>query len=154
MAQPKPKIKHFKYDLETGLVTRRGKPVGTLRPDGYLQVSWGRSRYKLLARLAWRIVHGVWPEGQIDHINGIRADNRLVNLRAVTHQENTLNKCLDSRNKSGISGVWWWEERKCWYVHINRQEFLGSYPDLLSAVAARKSAEIRLNYHVNHGRVA
>ena len=57
-------------------------------------------------RLAWLYVHGAWPRDQIDHINGIKNDNRIVNLRDVSRHVNQQNKRKASRsNKLGILGV-------------------------------------------------
>lgn len=91
--------KQFHYDPATGIFTRisgrysilNGKPSGTKRPDGYLQVSIHNKRY-FLHRLAWLYVQGEWPPEQIDHLNGNRADNRLCNLRPASARQNTANR--------------------------------------------------------------
>ncbi len=89
----------FHYDAETGIFTRlktaggmvTGSIAGSLNPMGYLRVSIDHERY-LCHRLAWLYSYGSWPEHEIDHINGIRTDNRLCNLRDVPHCINQLNK--------------------------------------------------------------
>lgn len=75
--------------------------------------------YSMLAhRVAWAIVKGDWPVGEIDHINGIRDDNRLVNLRDCKHSENMMNGIIRSNNKSGFKGVSWDEESAKWKAQI------------------------------------
>lgn len=60
----------------------------------------------LAHRLIWFMVHGQWPEGQIDHINGIRSDNRIENLRVVTPRMNSQNRrTADKGSKTGFLGV-------------------------------------------------
>ncbi|WP_395444039.1 HNH endonuclease signature motif containing protein [Caulobacter sp. UC70_42] len=56
-------------------------------------------------RLAWLLTHGEWPEHEIDHINGDRSDNRLVNLRPATRQQNMINRRMHKSNKLGVKGV-------------------------------------------------
>jgi hypothetical protein len=57
------------------------------------------------ARLAYFFIHGRWPIGCMDHINGILADDRWVNLRVVTQRQNCMNKARHSNNESGYKGV-------------------------------------------------
>ncbi len=105
-------------------------------------------------RVVWAIVHGAWP-GQIDHINGARNDNRLVNLRDVSAGENLRNKRAYKKNTSGVPGV---RQRGArWEVTIGvggRNEHLGSFADREEAIAVRRAAEARMGYHENHGRAA
>lgn len=85
----------FHYDPETGIFRRRdtGRVTGTKSSSGYLLITL--SGFKFSAhRLAWLYVHGQWPQIEIDHINRIRDDNRLVNLRDVTRSVNMMNRAL------------------------------------------------------------
>lgn len=103
----------FIYDPESGLITRRkttgGKPsgsiAGSLRSDGYVGI--GVCGAEVLAhRLAWLLHHGVEPEQEIDHINGIRSDNRAANLRVVSRATNNQNRRkAHANNKLGVLGV-------------------------------------------------
>ena len=103
-------------------------------------------------RVVWAVVHGEWP-GQIDHINGDRTDNRMINLRNVSGAQNMKNKRLYARNVTGVSGVRRRGPR--WEVTIGiggRSEWLGSFSDMDEAIAVRRAAEARVGYHENHGR--
>ena len=100
----------FVYDQETGSLFRRmaggnRKEVGSQRKDGYLNLNFSGRNY-LIHRLVWFMHYGVWPRHQIDHINGIRNDNRMENLRDVPNKENARNARLAVNNTSGYVGVW------------------------------------------------
>lgn len=105
-------------------------------------------------RVCWAIAHGRWPEHSIDHINGDPADNRIVNLRDVTHQENMMNKRISSNNASGVNGVSWNKINEKWeaYVKISRNRFsLGHWRTLDEAKAARYAADRILGFTDRHG---
>jgi hypothetical protein len=100
---------------------------------------------------------GDFPEDQIDHINGVRSDNRWCNLRAVSRQENAKNKRTPSDNSSGVIGVCWDRREKKWRAEIQSgkvKHALGHFPEFSDAVAARKKAERDLEFHKNHGRIS
>jgi hypothetical protein len=101
------------YDPETGLFTWKkpamgvvmASPVGYINGNGYMSVMLGQVNYRM-HRLAWLFVHGEWPAGLIDHINGIKTDNRICNLRVVNKSGNGQNlKGPTKGNKSGFLGV-------------------------------------------------
>jgi hypothetical protein len=102
------------YDPETGVFTWRirasknthiGEIAGCPRPKmGYIRISLDGGMY-YAHRLAWGYVYGVWPAGQIDHINGVRTDNRICNLRDVTSSVNNHNSTRKAANRAGYTGV-------------------------------------------------
>lgn len=107
-------------------------------------------------RVAWAIFHGEWPQDEIDHINHDRADFRIINLRVVTKLENHKNRSTAITNKSGYNGVWYSKGAKKWTAQITverKASHLGYFPDMAAAVSARKAAELRLGFHVNHGAI-
>lgn len=165
------------YDPVTGLSTwtERTEDLFETRPNflGHLCRSWN-AKYsgmpaftrphntgylcgivlgnRLLAhRVAWAVTFGEWPQNEIDHINGLRTDNRLSNLRDVTREMNKRNVKRQSNNRSGATGVR--HHRTGWRARILDQE-LGVFTDFHEAVAVRKRAEASLNFHHNHGRAS
>jgi hypothetical protein len=121
---------------------------------GYYQ---GRvcSRHMQAHRVIWAVVKGRWPSEQIDHINGIRTDNRLQNLREVSVSENRKNQRRRSNNTSGVTGVSWARTKQKWLADIRvngKQIYIGRFDDFEDAVAARKAAEAKYGFHENHGR--
>ena len=106
-------------------------------------------------RVIWAIANGEWPDDEIDHINGDRADNRLHNLRAVDRRGNMTNLALRTDNTSGVAGVYWARDRGKWAAQINdgtKMKSLGRFESFDAAVAARKAAEAEIGFHPNHGR--
>lgn len=121
---------------------------------GYLTgVLWSFSF--LAHRVAWAVHTGEWPDGDIDHINGDRADNRFSNLRCVTSLQNAKNQKLPKSNTSGHIGVSWIRHHKAWVASIcvNRKKMtIGYFKKIEDAIAARKAAEQKFGFHPNHGR--
>lgn len=146
------------YDPATGQFTRverrgrwaKGSAVGSMHPKGYVWVCRmenGRNVNYMAHRLAWLWMTGEWPTNEIDHINGVRSDNRWTNLRQATREQNNQNTGLRADNSSGFKGVTRPKGRTKWHAYINengRRKFLGSYPTAeeanQAAIAARQVA--------------
>lgn len=165
------------YDAETGVLTwkerteaedarkgRRttfnkqfaGKEAFTAKSGGYRVGRMFDVLYKA-HRVAWAIHHAKWPDGSIDHINGDKSDNRIVNLRIVDASGNAKNSKMFSHNTSGYIGVGWYKAYGKWEAHIQNEKkriFLGYFDSIDDAVAARKKAERDMGFHENHGRAA
>ena len=106
----------YKEALTSGMI---GYMVGTIFGGRYLA-----------HRVAWAIHYGKWPEDQIDHINGNRSDNRIVNLRESTQQENCCNMPKKSDNTSGYKGVWRYRDGVRWQCairHMGKTKHLGLF---------------------------
>lgn len=135
------------YDPETGIftwkVSRGGIAKGSVAGhvsarDGYVRINVDRN-LNLAHRMAWAIVHGVWPERTLDHKNLSRSDNRLSNLREATLQQNNLNKGMVSYNTSGWKGVSWNANTQKWRAQIDskgKHYHLGLFDDVREAAEA------------------
>jgi len=128
---------------------RRGPnaPVGSLagtNHGGYRRIIIDR-RVIYVHRLVWFMEHGAWPSGDIDHINHVKSDNRISNLRDISHAANNQHrKGPQSNNTSGCLGVWWHRQNKKWAVEIwayEKKHFLGCYDNLGDAKDARRRGE-------------
>lgn len=117
---------------------------------GYLMGRIFKKPYKA-HRVAWAIVNGEWPNGQIDHLNGNRSDNRLKNLRQVDQSENNKNSKKRSNNKSGVTGVCFDKERQKWMVTICGK-FGGRFQNFEDAVAHRLILQNSDNFTERHGK--
>lgn len=82
-----------------------GIEAGSVTYEGYRRITVARKEYRT-HRLIFLMHHGYMPE-IVDHINGVRDDNRIENLRAATINENCYNCKLSKSNKSGVKGVYW-----------------------------------------------
>lgn len=119
-----------------------GQIAGHVKESGYVVVNVSGSIYRA-HRLAWLLSHGEWPAVEIDHRNGAKTDNRLINLRAATRSQNEANKPVTRANTSGFKGVMWDPRLGKWRAEIRRQgrkKYLGSYSDVREAAAAYQRA--------------
>ena len=134
------------YDPDTGVFTWKtgNKCVAGTRSHGhYVYIQVDGVRY-LAHRLVWLYIYNEIPTGDIDHINRIKNDNRLINLRSATRKENSQNKNISTNNTSGITGVVWDKSRNKWFARIKidyKTINLGRYTSKDLAIAARKNAE-------------
>jgi hypothetical protein len=152
----------LEYDPETGVFlwktrtsnrVKIGSVAGTKHGKGYVSISCDGKRY-MAHRLAWLYVHGQFPEEQIDHINGVRDDNRLCNLRCVSSAENQMNMKLDKRSSSGITGVHWHKLTGKWHARGPKKLHLGLFNCKATAgYVARRWRKLN-GYHDNHGKNA
>ena len=105
-------------------------------------------------RVIWKMHYGTEPK-EIDHINGDPSDNRIVNLRAVSHGVNLRNQKRRSTNTSGHMGVRRSRNGQRWQARIKAagvERYLGTFEKFEDAIAARKQAERKHGFHENHGR--
>lgn len=123
------------YDSETGVFTWKyraearvqwnacwvGKKAGCIGSRGYVNIYIDNKQYKA-HRLVWLYVYGCWPEEEIDHKNLCRSDNRLDNLRLATRIQNCGNQTSYKNNKSGVKGIFWFQNRWCAQIQYQGQK--------------------------------
>ena len=143
------------YNQENGVFTWRktrggafknqlkGAVAGSLTPRGYVNIVVCGKQYKA-HRLAWLYVHGYFSEHSMDHMNRIRNDNRIENLREASRMCNSQNCKLSRNNTSGFNGVSYRREEEKWMAYIKlkgKHHYLGLYQSPLEAALARITAE-------------
>lgn len=136
-----------------GDLTRASAVASAKNGQGYIVIQVAGASYRA-HRLAWLYVHGEWPQEEIDHINHDRTDNRISNLRPATRLINAKNLSRSARCSSGLTGVHWYAKTKKWQAQImaNRKRIhLGYFDSFFDAAACRKSHELMLGFHQNHG---
>ena len=155
----------LEYAPSTGRFTWRKPRCSRIRPEdragsydakGYERIALDGARY-LSHRLAWLYVYGEMPEQQVDHINGAKGDNRIINLRLCSHAENRRNTPLLKSNSSGAKGVTYCQGSNKWRAKIDHNGHrisLGYYHDIeLAELVAREAREKFHGEFANHGLV-
>lgn len=173
IATPEQLRKLLRYDPDSGLLFWRFRDSSFFRSDASAAAWNGKhankiaftaemigykvgtifGRRHLAHRVAWAIYHGEWPADQIDHINGVRSDNRLINMRQSTQQENCCNMPRQSNNTSGYKGVRRYRDGVRWQAvinHLGKPLWLGLYATAEDAHAAY--CEAAQKYHGEFAR--
>lgn len=127
------------YDPDTGKLTWKvapkqrpallGRETKSLDGYGYVQVNI-RGFVVKGHRLAWLIHYGLWPSGPLDHINGVKTDNRIANLREADIRRNTQNqRKAQSDNKLGVLGVVKTKHGRftAFIGHSGKSHYVGTY---------------------------
>lgn len=144
----------FEYNPETGAFTHKtgpltGNKAGWVDRGGYVRL-WFKNRQIGAHRIAWLLTYGEYAKNDIDHIDGDPSNNRISNLRDVSHAVNTQNlKAARSHNKStGVLGVIWnnfagkYQAR----IGVNKKSIhLGYYKTVEEAQAAYLAAKRKLH---------
>ncbi len=144
------------YDPETGQmkIARTGKGlvygrvVGCVNNLGYVHYRFNGKTQKL-HRLAWLHFYGHWPQHHIDHINGIKTDNRIANLRDVPRYVNVQNRSTAlSTSQSKVLGVYFKKDKNRWGAHIRfngQKKHLGYFKTIEAASDAYLTAKRELH---------
>ena len=127
---------NLQYNPQSGVFTRGNKIIGT-NLNGYLITTINKKIVRL-HRLAWFMYYNKWPNNYIDHINGIKTDNRIENLREATNQENQQNRYYHRQGK--LVGCTY--HNKKWRARVqlnNKSIYIGHYNSELTAFEAYKA---------------
>ncbi len=179
ISRPLPPVEYlhecFAYDPETGVLTWKERPrehfsrpgshlnfltrwagrsAGAQSKLGYLHVGVDGTLHPV-HRIAWALHYGAWPDRQLDHINLIKDDNRIANLRGVDNATNCRRQVRPRNNPSGCLGVFWNDKSGKWQARIKfmgKAYHLGMFTDKADAIAARKAADAQFGFAENHGQ--
>jgi HNH endonuclease len=153
--------KLINYNPETGkfiwLVNNRRAKIGNLagsyNAGGYLVIKLYSKHYQA-SNIAWFYMTGEWPENEIDHKNNITDDNRFINLRKATHNQNCKNRKLNINNTTGFKGVSKRNKRFRSKICVNGVQInLGTFDTLDEAHSAYvKAANLHHKDFANDGK--
>lgn len=138
--------KRISYDPATGVSThlvstrrrKAGAVAGRIDHEGYRVLGVYGARYRH-ARLVWFYMTGRWPNGEIDHRDGDRANDRWANLRECSRQQNAANG--KRRRINGPKGAYWSQNRWASYISVHgKQLYLGRFWTEIEAAQAYKNA--------------
>ena len=149
------------YDSESGdafwRVSRGSVSAGTqitCESNGYIVVRINKHLYKL-HRILFKLYHGYDPENDIDHVNGIKSDNRISNLREASRSCNNFNANFNPGN-TGVRGVKLTKNGNKYEARIKisgRTKHIGTFDTITEAAYARRQLEVAIgiccgaNYH-------
>lgn len=148
------------YDENTGIFTSNksrgcvisGKILGHVTDNGYIRLNLDKKAYRA-HRLVFLYVTGEMPSDQIDHINGIRTDNRIINLRVVTAAQNNLNMRKKSNSQSRFKGISFNKYMQKWHVqirHAGKLVHLGYHDSEVKAAYIYDMASLK--FHGEYGK--
>jgi len=154
--------KIFDYDTESGILTNKiyrssnspaGSRAGAFDHYGYRQLTVKGRNYKE-HRIIYLWMTGAMPVHGIDHINGIKDDNRWINLRDATTSENMRNRKMSSNNTSGFTGVVWFKPIKKWFASVEmlgKKHSLGYFDDINEAAKVVHVFKMKNGFTARHG---
>lgn len=145
----------FKWREKRGVNGRSDRHAGYVMANGYRVIRVDYSKF-LAHRLAWFYMHSEWPEEEIDHINLVKDDNRITNLREASRAGNCRNVGIKKHNKLGVKGVHRHSQCRNRFVAnitINaKTTYLGIFDTAEDAHQAYAEASIK--HHGTFGKVA
>lgn len=152
------------YNFETGIFTWKIATSNRVKIGSVAGYSNGKSGYRqneidgkkyYSHRLAWFYMYGTWPSNEIDHINGIRDDNRISNLREASINEQRWNRNISKNNKSGFKNVYFDKKTNKYRAEIEangKKFYLGVFDNPEAAHETSKNFREKIHgKFTNHG---
>lgn len=148
------------YDPEEGTFTWKVKPAywkapgtvaGCVRGARYRVITWRGVHYPG-SHVAWAMVHGRWPEAEIDHIDRNPSNDRIANLREASSAENKRNRVVRRDSGTGVKGVRFHKPTGRYQArirHVGREVHIGLFDTLAEAEAAYVEMAKKLHGHFN-----
>ena len=165
--KPLPSFSHvssqLRYEPETGEFfwkpSKRGfregfEKAGTVTRKGYARIRIDGNKH-YAHRLAWLLHYGEWPSAHVDHINTVKTDNRIANLRLADPSQSNFNVGLTSKNTSGVKGVRYSKSQNCWISFVTargKNVLFGRHQTKDDAIRAVEKT--RLQFHGEFARHA
>jgi hypothetical protein len=142
------------YDPDTGDFTWLVSPASNIKPgtpagnfgNVYLRITISGKTY-YAHKLAWLYMTGEWPPNEVDHINQMKSDNRIINLRLATKSEQAQNRPASGHSQLGVKGVFLSENGDRYRARImcaGVRYYLGIFDTLEEAARVRRDAELKL----------
>lgn len=134
----------FKWKVNKGRV-KVGDIACNINDTGHVRIIIDGTRY-YAHRLAWLYTYGEFPDGMVDHINRVKDDNRIANLRVVSKSQNAMNTKLHKHNTSGYRGVSLHKKSNKWKAKIEKDKVqiqLGLFKTKEEAAEAYMIASIK-----------
>ena len=148
-------MENLRFDFENGRIFRLMKTyntyqlAGSKKSNGYIRIRFDY-KHLYLHRFLYEQYHNIKlkPEEFIDHINGIRDDNRICNLRIATASQNQQNRNINKNNKYGLKSIYW-DKRKNKYRSCckfnNKIIYIGYFDNIEDAKIAYNNKIKELN---------
>jgi hypothetical protein len=138
----------FRWNYERSYKAKKDQVAGYTRGDGYTRIRINGLEY-FAHRVAWFITHnGTWPVAEIDHINGVKDDNRISNLREADRILNlqNLKKARRDNLSTGLLGAYAYQKGFTSYIQVNKERmYLGWFKTAEDAHQAYMAAKRELH---------
>lgn len=172
----------FRYEPETGKLFWKERPASFFKETSGRSQKWsakqwnakhsgnealiildkrgyrvGRlfGKYVQSHRVVFKMLTGNEPD-IIDHVDGVRSNNKPYNLRSVNISENAKNARLRADNTSGFCGVRFKKSSGKWLSRVNvdgKETHIGYFKSKEDAVSARELSNVKYGFHENHGKI-
>ena len=145
---------HLWWIDPTSNKVKKGQRFGCKDSNKYIRGSLKSQKYYEHS-LIWFYHYGIWPKDQLDHINGIRDDNRIENLRECNNQQNSKNSAMKSSNTSGSTGVYWSKRDRRWIGEVmigGNKIYIGRSKNIEEITSKVEKYRLQKGFSKRHGK--